>query len=637
MLGGIVGGILRVMGGTRICFVSASGQNVFFAEILEAFATALRAEGFAVEESVDCFPAPAADLVYLYIPHEFHPLVEELSHPTTAQLRRTIAVCTEQPGTQWFDLACGIAARAGAVVDINVLGVKELRRRGVAAEHAPLGHIPTWDCWGGKGGSERMVDLTFLGGHTERRAQVLAACAEIPVLERSSIHLTESSKPHVAVSQNFLAGERKWKLLADSKILLNVHRTALPYMEWHRVIGAILNGSVVLTEHALGTEPLVPGEHYVSANYEMLPQVLEGLLAEPERMEAIRQAAYQLVREQSPLVRTFEGLEKAIERAAAGPLPPRSEEAADPLPLPLAPHRPKPPWTEHAEHFGEMQPIRTALKHLIVRTRVLERKIDQVSQSGESGEDELEQLGSHYEAPEVSVLVTLHNYADYVGQALRSVALSEFVGPVEVVVVDDASTDHSVEAVRKSFEEFPWLSLKLVKLHRNRGLPTARNIAAEHAGSDLLFVLDADNALLPRGLARLVRALDRDPDAAFAYGVIQAFDAHRPTGLMNWLGWDPARLREGNYIDAMAMIRRSALEQVGGYATSAALYGWEDFDLWAAMADRGMHGVHVKDFVARYRKSPHSMIDLANVDTLASWGMIARRYPNLLADGSAPG
>jgi Glycosyl transferase family 2 len=625
------------MGGTRICFVSASGQNVFFAEILEAFAAALRTEGFAVEESVDCFPAPADDLVCLYIPHEFHPLVEELSHPTSAQLRRTIAVCTEQPGTQWFDLACGIAARAGAVVDINVLGVKELRRRGVPAEHAPLGHVPAWDRWGGADGAERSIDLAFLGGHTERRGQVLARCAEIPRLGRSSIYLTESLKPHLGMGQDFLARERKWALLADSKILLNVHRTALPYMEWHRVIGAILNGSVVLTEHALGTEPLVAGEHYVSANYEMLPQVLEGLLAEPERMESIRQAAYRLVCEESPLGRTFEGLGKAIERAAAGPLPPPSGGAAEPLPLPLAPHQPKPPWTEHAEHLGEMQPVRMALKHLIVKTRALEHKIDRVGRSTDPGEHELEQLGSRHEAPEVSVLLTLHNYADYVGQALRSVALSEFDGSVEVVVVDDASTDHSLEAVRTSFEEHPWLSLKLVKLHRNRGLPAARNLAAEHAASDRLFILDADNSLLPHGLARLVHALDGDPDAAFAYGVIQAFDGRRPTGLMNWLGWDPARLREGNYIDAMAMIRRSALEEVGGYATSAALYGWEDFDLWAAMAEREMHGVHVKDFVARYRNSPHSMIDLANVDSLASWGMIARRYPKLLDVGDAPG
>ncbi len=97
----------------RICLVSASGQNVFFAEILEAFAAALRDQGVVVEASVDCFPPPADDLVYLYVPHEYHPLVEDLAHPTPKQLGRSIALCTEQPGTHWFELTSSIAASAG--------------------------------------------------------------------------------------------------------------------------------------------------------------------------------------------------------------------------------------------------------------------------------------------------------------------------------------------------------------------------------------------------------------------------------------------------------------------------------------------------------------------------------------------
>ncbi len=623
------------MGGTRICCVSASGQNVFFAEIVEALAASLRERGFEVEESIDCFPPADDDLVYLYVPHEYHPLVEELAHPTTAQLRRSVAINTEQPGTQWFDLACDIATRAGGVVDINLLGVEELQRRGVAAEHVPLGHVPSWDCWGGERESERPIDLLFLGGFSERRAHVLARCAQRPLIDRAAIHMTESTKPHLASSTSFLSGERKWRTLAEAKVLLNVHRTALPYLEWHRVIGAILNGCVVVTEHVIGAEPLVPGEHYVSANYEVLPDVLEGLLADPERMERIRLAAYRRLREEVPLARTTEGLERAIERAAANPLPLRHTEAPTPIPLPMALQGPGPAWEEHSRHFGEMQPIRMALKDLVVKTRVLERKLDGLTLAEQPGEDVVESLGPQYTAPAVSVLLTLHNYADYVGEALRSVAVSDFEEEVEVVVVDDASTDHSVEAVHESFGEHPWLSLKLVKLHRNRGLPAARNIAAEHAGSDNLFILDADNSLLPRGLGRLKEALDADESAGFAYGLIQVFDGARPTGLMNWLAWDPDRLRNGNYIDAMAMVRRSALEAVGGYASDSALFGWEDFDLWIAMAARGLRGAHVKDFVARYRESPHSMIDLANVDTLASWSMMMRRHPSVFGRGGA--
>src|SRR5262245_50640643 len=159
----------------RICLVSASGQNFHFAEILEAFGSALSEHGFAVEESVDCFPPLTDDLVYVYVPHEYHPMVEELAHPTEPQLRRTVAVCTEQPGTHWFEVGCEIARRAGAVVDINALGVQELRRRGIGAEYVQLGHVPAWDAWKGVDRA-RSIDMTFIGGYTERRAQVLARC-----------------------------------------------------------------------------------------------------------------------------------------------------------------------------------------------------------------------------------------------------------------------------------------------------------------------------------------------------------------------------------------------------------------------------------------------------------------------------
>ena len=236
--------------------------------------------------------------------------------------------------------------------------------------------------------------------------------------------------------------------------------------------------------------------------------------------------------------------------------------------------------------------------------------------------------------PRVSVLLTVHNYADYVGEALRSVALSDLRN-IEVIAVDDASTDNSVEAVRASCGELPWLSVKLVRVGCNRGLPAARNLALEHAAANLLFILDADNSVLPHGLGRLASALEEHPDAAFAYGILESFDLNGPSGLMNWLDWDPARLRHGNYIDAMAMVRRSALEAVGGYSTDPNLYGWEDFDLWAAMASRGLHGVRVADFVARYRQSPHSMITLANIDSLATWNTLLRRHSTMShAEGS---
>ena len=356
--------------------------------------------------------------------------------------------------------------------------------------------------------------------------------------------------------------------------------------------------------------------------------MVEGLLGDPERIRDIRQAAYALVREQMPLADTVEGLVGAIERAVRNTVASGGRTPPATIPLPRSPQQPNPGWEVDSDFAGGELPVRTALKHLVIRTRALERQIAGLAASGRPDEEIVEQLGPERPDPRVSVLLTVYNYADHVGEALRSTALSN-LQEIEVIAVDDASTDGSVEAVRSACAELPWLSVKHVRRQRNHGLPASRNLAAAHASADLLFVLDADNLLLPAGLGRLAQALDEHPDAAFAYGIIECFDVNGPADLMNWLDWDPARLRLGNYIDAMAMIRRSALEAVGGYSTDPSLYGWEDFDVWVGMANRGMHGIRVPDLVARYRRSLHSMISLANVDSLATWSTLLRKHPIL--------
>jgi len=190
-------------------------------------------------------------------------------------------------------------------------------------------------------------------------------------------------------------------------------------------------------------------------------------------------------------------------------------------------------------------------------------------------------------------------------------------------------TDGSVAAVEAAAIEYPWLPLTHVRLSSNRGLPVARNVAVEHAKSDLIFVLDADNEVLPNGLRSLADVLAAEPEASFAYGIIQTFDESGPVDLLSWHPWDTAKLRQGNYVDAMAMLRRSALDDVGGYTSDPALYGWEDFALWLSLADRGHEGVQVPEFVARYRTSPHSMLALSSIDNTAAWGTLLRRYPQL--------
>src|SRR5206468_3088645 len=121
---------------------------------------------------------------------------------------------------------------------------------------------------------------------------------------------------------------------------------------------------------------------------------------------------------------------------------------------------------------------------------------------------------------------------------------------------DDASSDESRAVVERTLREVPWVPAKLIARRRNAGLPASRNRAVKEGRGKLIFVLDADNTLYPHALQRLVDALAEDPGAAFAYGIAEMFNAQGPVDLMSWRAWSADRFRHGNYIDAMAMIRR---------------------------------------------------------------------------------
>jgi glycosyltransferase involved in cell wall biosynthesis len=200
---------------------------------------------------------------------------------------------------------------------------------------------------------------------------------------------------------------------------------------------------------------------------------------------------------------------------------------------------------------------------------------------------------------------------------------------LEIVVVDDASSDDSVGAVRRTLEERPWVPAKLIRRGANSGLAAARNLGIAHARGDYVFILDADNSVYPKALGSLAAAMDSDRGASFAYGIIEQFNEKGPGAIISWLGWDPRRLRYGNFVDAMAMVRRSDLLRVGGFTSDPTVHGWEDFALWCAMADAGHRGILVPDVIARYRVGVHSMISMTNIDVSGAWGALLRRYPVL--------
>ena len=216
--------------------------------------------------------------------------------------------------------------------------------------------------------------------------------------------------------------------------------------------------------------------------------------------------------------------------------------------------------------------------------------------------------------PDVSVVVTLYNYASLIGPCLDSVAESEcgvLPGGFEIIVVHDASTDDSAERAAQSIDRLP-VCAYLVRKRLNTGLADARNLGVQLARAPLVFTLDADNLIYPRCLSKLAAAIRRS-NAAAVYGIIQKFDGGSGEGfeLMSRYAWDPERLLASPYLDAMAMFDRGKLLAVGGYSTELVRYGWfgwEDYDLWLKLAQAGHSCAFCPEIVAAYRVHGSSMI-----------------------------
>lgn len=105
--------------------------------------------------------------------------------------------------------------------------------------------------------------------------------------------------------------------------------------------------------------------------------------------------------------------------------------------------------------------------------------------------------------PLVSVIVPNYNYGRVLGQCLRAVQAQTYA-PLEIVLVDDRSTDDSV-AVAES------LGVEVISTPVNSGVSAARNLGAEHANGDILVFVDSDVALAPDAVASAVAILSADP------------------------------------------------------------------------------------------------------------------------------
>jgi glycosyltransferase involved in cell wall biosynthesis len=184
--------------------------------------------------------------------------------------------------------------------------------------------------------------------------------------------------------------------------------------------------------------------------------------------------------------------------------------------------------------------------------------------------------------PLISVVMPVHNALPFLDQSISSI-LKQTLSDFEFVILDDASTDGSVERLRE------WSRcderIQLYETKKRFGVSGSSNEVVAKASTSILARMDADDIAHPDRLRRQWNIIESRPDVAVIGTLCNGIDASgrevRPR--------DRWRLvRRSVYIPfphGSAMFRREVFDQIGGYDENAA--GGEDQDLFSRMSTRG--------------------------------------------------
>ena len=210
-------------------------------------------------------------------------------------------------------------------------------------------------------------------------------------------------------------------------------------------------------------------------------------------------------------------------------------------------------------------------------------------------------------SPTVSVVMPVYNAARYLAEAVESI-LAQTFGDFEFVIVDDGSTDRSPATL----DDYAARDARIRIVRRaNTGIVGALNDALAESKAPLIARMDADDVSLPERLEKQV-AYMRDHDECIAlgsrvvgidpYGCVLFQSEHKlahdeiDRELLNGVGWA--------IVHPVAMLRRDAVERVGGYRRE---WQWvEDLDLFLRLAEIGKLA-NLPDHLLRYRQHTESI------------------------------
>ncbi|MFK7803651.1 MAG: glycosyltransferase [Anaerolineae bacterium] len=200
-------------------------------------------------------------------------------------------------------------------------------------------------------------------------------------------------------------------------------------------------------------------------------------------------------------------------------------------------------------------------------------------------------------APKVDIIIPAYNQGHYLQSSVES-ALAQTWENIEVIIIDDGSTDNTAE-VGQSFAD-----PRVTYIYQeNGGLSAARNTGLHHATGEFISFLDSDDLFLPQKIEALLNKLQANPEAGLAAGPALLIDENGQEIGKTYGNGIPDLDEEwlfGNRVHVGSiLVKAEWLNQVEPFDES--LRACEDWDMWMRLAIVGCKMVWSPDPVSKYR------------------------------------
>ena len=199
----------------------------------------------------------------------------------------------------------------------------------------------------------------------------------------------------------------------------------------------------------------------------------------------------------------------------------------------------------------------------------------------------------------VSIIMPCFNDGEYLRDTFDSIAAQTWKN-IEVVVVDDGSTDVQTVQLLKQLEQEKRCQLFV---QQRQGPAAARNVAFRHATGAYILPLDADDCIDPTYIEKAVQVLEANPGAGACYCQAAFFGWRQ--GRWELPDYSLRKMLVDNVVFVSSVMRREAFEQAGGYDESFRT-GMEDYDFYLSMLENGWEIIQLPEVLFHYRIKKNS-------------------------------